>query len=123
MRLTCPNCGVEYEVPEGLIPTAGKHVQCSACHTRWFVRAAAREELSEDQILRKLETRTGGQKRPRSFEREFGHAYEHGFDWLTPTASSVANNPEPITEPEPVAEAEPEPREEPARTRDRKSVV
>jgi predicted Zn finger-like uncharacterized protein len=57
MRLTCPNCGAEYDVPEGLIPPAGKHVQCTACHTRWFRRGEAREDLSEDEILRKLETR------------------------------------------------------------------
>lgn len=62
MRLTCPNCGAEYDVPEGLIPPAGKHVQCTACHTRWFMRGQAREELSEDQILRKLETRGPGPK-------------------------------------------------------------
>lgn len=62
MRLTCPNCGAEYDVPEGLIPPAGKHVQCTACHTRWFMRGQAREELSEDQILRKLETRGSGAK-------------------------------------------------------------
>ena len=56
MRLTCPNCGAEYEVPEGLVPPGGKHVQCSDCHTRWFMRGAARPMLSEDQIIRRLET-------------------------------------------------------------------
>ncbi|TPE52483.1 zinc-ribbon domain-containing protein [Amaricoccus solimangrovi] len=58
MRVTCPNCGAEYDVPEGLIPPAGKHVQCTACHTRWFMHGEAREALSEEQILRKLETRS-----------------------------------------------------------------
>jgi predicted Zn finger-like uncharacterized protein len=52
MRLSCPNCGVEYEVPEALVPEAGRHVQCTACHTRWFVRPGA---VSEDQILSRLE--------------------------------------------------------------------
>ena len=41
MRLTCPNCGAEYEVPDGMVPAGGRHVQCTACHTRWFVRGAA----------------------------------------------------------------------------------
>ena len=50
MRLTCPNCGAEYEVPEGMVPAAGRHVQCTSCHTRWFVRGAARDAASEDQI-------------------------------------------------------------------------
>jgi predicted Zn finger-like uncharacterized protein len=53
MRLTCPNCGVEYEVPEAAVAPAGRHVQCTACHTRWFARAAA--PVSEEQILSRLE--------------------------------------------------------------------
>jgi predicted Zn finger-like uncharacterized protein len=55
MRLTCPNCGVEYEVPDGMVPAAGRHVQCTACHTRWFVRGV-RSAATEDQILSRLET-------------------------------------------------------------------
>ena len=52
MRLTCPNCGAEYDVPDGMVPAAGRHVQCTACHTRWFARGArARPAPSEEQIL------------------------------------------------------------------------
>lgn len=36
MRLTCPNCGAQYEVQDALIPPAGRDVQCSACSTTWF---------------------------------------------------------------------------------------
>ena len=36
MRLTCPNCGAQYEVPEAVIPEAGRDVQCSNCGTTWF---------------------------------------------------------------------------------------
>lgn len=57
MRLTCPSCGAQYEAPEGMVPAEGRHVQCSACHTRWFARGAARPAFSEDQILRRLESR------------------------------------------------------------------
>ena len=60
MRLTCPNCGVEYEVPEASIAPAGRHVQCTSCHTRWFVRAPV--AVSEDQVLTRLE---GWSPRPR----------------------------------------------------------
>jgi len=35
MRLTCPNCGAQYEVPETAIPEAGRDVQCSACGETW----------------------------------------------------------------------------------------
>ena len=37
MRLVCPNCGAQYEVPEDVIPTAGRDVQCSNCGHTWFV--------------------------------------------------------------------------------------
>lgn len=37
MRITCPNCGAQYEVAEDAIPSAGRDVQCSACGQVWFV--------------------------------------------------------------------------------------
>lgn len=36
MRLTCPNCGAQYEVPDDVIPEEGRDVQCSACGDTWF---------------------------------------------------------------------------------------
>lgn len=36
MRLTCPKCAAQYEVPEAAIPAAGREVQCSACDAVWF---------------------------------------------------------------------------------------
>jgi predicted Zn finger-like uncharacterized protein len=36
MRLTCPNCGAQYEVPDDVIPFAGRDVQCSNCGNTWF---------------------------------------------------------------------------------------
>lgn len=36
MRLTCPNCGAQYEVPDDVIPNEGRDVQCSNCGTTWF---------------------------------------------------------------------------------------
>ncbi|GGE40525.1 hypothetical protein GCM10011360_30160 [Primorskyibacter flagellatus] len=36
MRLTCPNCGAEYEVPDQVIPTTGRDVQCSNCGDTWY---------------------------------------------------------------------------------------
>jgi predicted Zn finger-like uncharacterized protein len=58
MRLNCPNCATGYEVPDGMIPTGGRHVQCTDCHTRWFVKGNARPMLSEDQIINRLEARS-----------------------------------------------------------------
>ncbi|UWQ76905.1 zinc-ribbon domain-containing protein [Leisingera sp. M658] len=40
MRLTCPNCAAQYEVPEDVIPDEGRDVQCSNCGQTWFQAAA-----------------------------------------------------------------------------------
>lgn len=36
MRLICPNCDAQYEVPDEVMPTAGRDVQCSNCGQTWF---------------------------------------------------------------------------------------
>lgn len=36
MRLICPNCGAQYEVPDSVIPENGRDVQCSSCGATWF---------------------------------------------------------------------------------------
>lgn len=36
MRLTCPNCGARYEVPDEVIPSEGRDVQCSNCGDTWY---------------------------------------------------------------------------------------
>ncbi|MGB3243005.1 MAG: zinc-ribbon domain-containing protein [Sulfitobacter sp.] len=36
MRLTCPNCDAQYEVPDDVVPTEGRDVQCSNCGQTWF---------------------------------------------------------------------------------------
>lgn len=36
MRLVCPNCGAQYEVPIDVIPHDGRDVQCSSCAHTWF---------------------------------------------------------------------------------------
>lgn len=36
MRLICPNCDAQYEVPDDVMPTAGRDVQCSNCGQTWF---------------------------------------------------------------------------------------
>ncbi len=36
MRLTCPNCDAQYEVPDEVVPTSGRDVQCSNCGQTWF---------------------------------------------------------------------------------------
>ncbi|MEM1429921.1 MAG: zinc-ribbon domain-containing protein [Pseudomonadota bacterium] len=36
MRLTCPNCGAQYEIDATVIPEEGRDVQCSSCGHTWF---------------------------------------------------------------------------------------
>lgn len=36
MRLTCPKCSAQYEVPDEVIPEEGRDVQCSNCEETWF---------------------------------------------------------------------------------------
>ncbi|MCM2563461.1 zinc-ribbon domain-containing protein [Lutimaribacter sp. EGI FJ00015] len=49
MRLVCPNCGAQYEVPDDVIPETGRDVQCSNCGNTWFqVHADQDTGLSDD---------------------------------------------------------------------------
>lgn len=41
MKLICPNCDAQYLVDDGLIPDAGRDVQCSNCGSTWFQPSAA----------------------------------------------------------------------------------
>lgn len=36
MRLICPNCDAQYEVPVEVIPAGGRDVQCSNCANTWY---------------------------------------------------------------------------------------
>lgn len=49
MRLVCPNCGAQYEVPDDVIPDSGRDVQCSNCGHTWFENPGASAE-AEDEI-------------------------------------------------------------------------
>jgi len=44
MRLICPNCDAEYEVPDSAIPQEGRDVQCSNCGHTWFFDPSQPEE-------------------------------------------------------------------------------
>ncbi|MEM8977983.1 MAG: zinc-ribbon domain-containing protein [Pseudomonadota bacterium] len=49
MRLVCPNCGAQYDVPAEVIPAEGRDVQCSNCGDTWFQESEATlQALAED---------------------------------------------------------------------------
>lgn len=47
MRLICPNCDAEYEVPDEVIPPEGRDVQCSNCGHTWYQVHPDHPELAE----------------------------------------------------------------------------
>ncbi|NNK15624.1 MAG: hypothetical protein HKP51_01825 [Sulfitobacter sp.] len=49
MRLTCPNCDAQYEVPDEVIPTSGRDVQCSNCGQTWFQHHPDHAPAEDDQ--------------------------------------------------------------------------
>lgn len=51
MRLTCPNCGAQYEVPDEVIPETGRDVQCSNCGDTWFQMHPDHQQDPEGQLV------------------------------------------------------------------------
>ncbi|MEW9921065.1 zinc-ribbon domain-containing protein [Marimonas sp. MJW-29] len=51
MRLTCPNCDAQYEVPDEVIPTSGRDVQCSNCGQTWFQHHPDHAPEEEEEIV------------------------------------------------------------------------
>jgi predicted Zn finger-like uncharacterized protein len=51
MRLTCPRCGAQYEVPSDAIPLSGRDVQCSACQHTWFEKGPPPEPLTDEELF------------------------------------------------------------------------
>lgn len=84
MRLICPNCGAQYEVPDEVIPEAGRDVQCSNCGQTWF------------------------QNHP---DHPPAEGEEAPQEWEQPSEETPEPAPEP--EPEPEQQPEPEPETEP----------
>ena len=50
MRLICPNCGAQYEVPTEVIPNEGRDVQCSACSNTWFQAHPDHDSALADEV-------------------------------------------------------------------------
>lgn len=49
MRLSCPNCDARYEVPDEVMPRAGRDVQCSNCGQTWFQRHPNQPDAEEEE--------------------------------------------------------------------------
>ena len=107
MRLTCPNCAAQYEVPDDVIPEEGRDVQCSNCGTTWFQAGSG---AADDQQA----------PAPEAFEEERPDHAPQEADLDSPAPEPEPENegfdqPEPQPEPEPEHEAvEPAPATEAA---------
>lgn len=135
MRITCPNCGAKYEVPEEVIPVEGRDVQCSNCGDTWFQDRSGDMPAAED---RTPETAPGSAPGSADEDQRADAAAqgetpadddvaepEDDAAWVeTPPEDTpedapedgTVTEPQPDTGPEPEAEAEPEPEAEPERT-------
>ena len=59
MRVTCPNCASQYDLPDGVVPASGRELRCSECGHVWFHRPqqagtypVVPTDPAEDQITR-----------------------------------------------------------------------
>ena len=50
MRLICPNCDAQYEVPPEVIPEDGRDVQCSNCGDTWFQTHSDQEDAASKEV-------------------------------------------------------------------------
>lgn len=104
MRLICPNCDAQYEVPADVMPAEGRDVQCSNCGQTWFQdhpdalvsRQASwhEDELEDEEVIRVDE------------EPEYEEEYEAEPEYHAepdPVADVPTFEPEPEPEPEPKA--------------------
>lgn len=96
MRLTCPNCSAQYEVPDEVIPEEGRDVQCSNCENTWF--QAKYPEQPSPAAVQPVREDTSAE-----VESEAAAA----------PAAEVKVDPKPEPAPEPKAAPEPEPAPEP----------
>ncbi len=51
MRLICPNCDAQYEVPDDVMPTTGRDVQCSNCGQTWFQHHPSDDGIAEPEVV------------------------------------------------------------------------
>lgn len=113
MRLSCPNCGAIYELPEDRLPEGGGHVQCTDCHTRWFARrppaAAPGERPNEDEIIARLEARTPPRAAPAPAPGTPGASAE-----TIPFPGPRRPQPDPQSDPQAQSKLQPQPQASPA---------
>ena len=116
MRLVCPNCGAQYEVPDDVIPETGRDVQCSNCGDTWFQKHPSQDrdladELDEqfDEAHWEAEAATAGPEPEDAPEPAYEEPDEYEEEYAAEPDDEPEPEPEPDYEPEPDDEPEPGP--------------
>ncbi|WP_170333319.1 zinc-ribbon domain-containing protein [Ruegeria arenilitoris] len=113
MRLTCPNCSAQYEVPDEVIPEEGRDVQCSNCENTWFQPKYSGEAAPATTVPVAEDSPAAAEPDPTPAEPAAASTTEVKVDIKPRSAPEPEPTPEPTAAPEP--EVVPEP-EEPAAT-------
>jgi predicted Zn finger-like uncharacterized protein len=115
MRLTCPNCDAQYEVPDEVMPTDGRDVQCSACGCTWFQAHPDHPEAAPPDVAE-----FGDDEIEDEFDGDAGRAdsaSDDGDDGLHAAPDDGAQDvtgidPDPATDPDDEPDDAPEPRDD-----------
>lgn len=98
MRLICPNCGAQYEVPKEVIPETGRDVQCSNCGDTWFQSHPDHPTSAQEPEQEPEQTPVSGSE----------HQDEQTVTWDSPEDEAEDTAPEPEPEPDLPPESDPE---------------
>ena len=109
MRITCPNCGAQYEVDDALIPESGRDVQCSNCGKGWFqarhAEPADDAQMPSDDAAPETDVVEAAQAEDKAPEAETVEAQAADDEAGEAEAASVSDvTAEPQEEPEAAAE-------------------
>lgn len=106
MRLSCPNCDAQYEVPDEVVPISGRDVQCSNCGHTWFQHHP--DHMPPDD---EAEADTAQEAAPEEDAAENTTQDESAQE----VSAQAPPDPEPEPEQEPAPEPDPAPEPQPVR--------
>ncbi len=111
MRLTCPNCAAQYEVPDDVIPEEGRDVQCSNCGTTWFEPGAGTAAASSSAVPETAADPEETTEEEATFFHGDEAADQNETQWNASQWDDAAQQEDPVPEarPEEDAQSAPEP--------------
>jgi len=105
MRLICPKCSAQYEVPADVIPAEGRDVQCSNCQETWFqthpdtepptdVAQTLKEHFAQTEPTAALEpAQSDTISEPNPIDDEFERALDQELDTIAEDDPDIAPAP------------------------------